>query len=80
MNPDDIAEAGLRSGQIISLVGDAGDEVHRQVDGLSVTPFQLPRGCIGAYYPEMNPLVKVWYHDEESKTSAAEGVPVRIVA
>jgi molybdopterin-dependent oxidoreductase alpha subunit len=80
MNPEDIAEAGLTNGQVISLVGDAGDEVHRQVDGLTVTPFLLPRGCIGAYYPEMNPLVPVWYHDEESKTPAAKGVPVRIVA
>jgi molybdopterin-dependent oxidoreductase alpha subunit len=80
MNPEDIAEAGLKSGQVISLVGDAGDDVHRQVDGLTVTPFLLPRGCIGAYYPEMNPLVPVWYHDEESKTPAAKGVPVRIVA
>jgi anaerobic selenocysteine-containing dehydrogenase len=80
MNPEDIAEAGLKKGQVISLVGDAGDGVHRQVDGLTVTPFLLPRGCIGAYYPEMNPLVPVWYHDEESKTPAGKGVPVRIVA
>jgi molybdopterin-dependent oxidoreductase alpha subunit len=80
MNPEDIAEAGLSKGQVVSLVGDAGDNVHRQVDGLTVTPFLLPRGCIGAYYPEMNPLVPVWYHDKESKTPAGKGVPVRIQA
>jgi molybdopterin-dependent oxidoreductase alpha subunit len=80
MNPEDIAEAGLTPGQVVSLVSDAGDEVHREVGGLAVTPFLLPRGCIGAYYPEMNPLVPVWYHDEESKTPAAKGVPVRIQA
>jgi molybdopterin-dependent oxidoreductase alpha subunit len=79
MNPRDIAEAGLVEGQVIALASDAGDGVHRQVDGLTVTPFLVPRGCIGAYYPEMNPLVPVWYHDEESKTPAAKGVPVRIV-
>ena len=78
MNPEDIAEAGLTKGQVISLVSDAGDGVHRQVGGLAVTPFLLPRGCIGAYYPEMNPLIPVWYHDKESKTPAAKGVPVRI--
>ncbi|MDB5700266.1 MAG: formate dehydrogenase, partial [Sphingomonadales bacterium] len=48
--------------------------------GLTVTPFLLPRGCIGSYYPEMNPLIPLWYHDEESKTPAAKSVPVRIVA
>lgn len=38
MNPDDIAEAGLVQGQVIGLVGDAGDGVHREVSGLTVTP------------------------------------------
>jgi molybdopterin-dependent oxidoreductase alpha subunit len=80
MNPDDIREAGLSNGQVVSLVTDAGDDVHREVKGLTVTPFKLPRGCIGAYYPETNPLVPVWYHDGESKTPAAKGVPVRVVA
>ncbi|MDF2639026.1 MAG: formate dehydrogenase [Novosphingobium lindaniclasticum] len=80
MNPEDIAAAGLENGQVIALVSDARDGVHRQVDGLTVTPFLLPRGCIGAYYPEMNPLIPLWYHDEESKTPAAKGVPVRIKA
>ena len=80
MNPDDIREAGLENGQLVSLVTDAGDGVHREVGGLAVTPFLLPRGCLGAYYPETNPLVPVWYHDEESHTPAAKGVPVRVVA
>ena len=80
MNPDDIAAAGLKEGQVIGLASDAGDGVDRQVGGLTVTPFLLPRGCIGAYYPEMNPLIPLWYHDEESKTPAAKGVPVRLIA
>lgn len=80
MNPDDIAEAGLTVGQVVGLAGDAGDGVDRSVTGLTVTPFLLPRGCIGGYYPEMNPLIPLWYHDEESQTPAAKSVPVRIVA
>ncbi|HEY3777249.1 MAG TPA: FdhF/YdeP family oxidoreductase [Rhizomicrobium sp.] len=80
MNPDDIARAGLREGQVVSLISDAEDDVHREVGGLSVTPFSLPDGCVGAYYPEMNPLVPLWYHDKQSKTPAAKGVPVRIRA
>lgn len=78
MNPEDIAADGLVPGQVVSLVGDAGDDVHRQVDGLTVTPFLLPRGCLGGYYPELNPLIPLWYHDRASKTPAAKGVPVRI--
>ena len=79
MNPEDIAAAGLTAGQLVGLASDAGDGVDRQVGGLAVTPFLLPQGCLGAYYPEMNPLIPLWYHDEESKTPAAKGVPVRIV-
>ncbi|MDE2403219.1 MAG: FdhF/YdeP family oxidoreductase [Sphingomonadales bacterium] len=80
MHPDDIAAAGLQKGQVVSLVSDAGDGVSRKVGGLAVTPFLLPSGCIAGYYPELNPLVPLWYHDEQSKTPAAKGVPVRIEA
>ena len=80
MNPEDIEAAGLAEGQVVGLATDAGDGEHRQVDGLTVTPFLLPRGCLGGYYPELNPLVPRWYHDQDSKTPASMGVPVRIVA
>jgi molybdopterin-dependent oxidoreductase alpha subunit len=80
MHPDEITRAGLREGQVVGLKTDAGDGVHRQVNGLTVTPFLLPRGCVASYYPEMNPLVPLSHHDQESKTPAGKGVPVRIVA
>lgn len=80
MCPQDLAEAGLASGAVVSLVSDAGDGVDRRVDGLTVTPFRLPRGCIAGYFPELNPLMPVWYHDRTSLTPAAKGLPVRIVA
>ena len=80
ISAEDIERAGLREGQVVALVSDAGDGLHREVGGLVVTPFSLPAGCVGAYYPEMNPLVPLWYHDELSKTPAGKGVPVRIRA
>ena len=80
MNPDDIARAGLASGQMVSLVSDADDGVHRQVGPLKIIPFNLPDGCLGAYYPEMNPLIALSHHDEKSKTPANKSVPVRIQA
>ena len=80
MNPGEIERAGLREGQVVALVSDAGDHVHREVGLLKVTPFNLPDGCVAGYYPEMNPLVPLAHHDIESKTPAAKGVPVRIVA
>jgi molybdopterin-dependent oxidoreductase alpha subunit len=78
MSPQDMRREGLNEGDVVALVGDAGDDVLREVAGLRVTPFDLPDGCIGGYYPEMNPLVPLWYHDKDSKTPASKGVPVRI--
>jgi molybdopterin-dependent oxidoreductase alpha subunit len=78
INPADMARENLREGDVVSLVSDAGDDVSREVSDLAVTPFDLPNGCIGGYYPEMNALIPLWYHDEASKTPASKGVPVRI--
>jgi len=78
MNPEDIARAGLTDGQMVSLVSDADDGVHREVGPLKTVPFNLPDGCVGSYYPEMNPLIALSHHDEKSKTPANKSVPVRI--
>ena len=79
ISPAEIERAGLHEGQMVTLVGDADDGVHRQAGPLKVTPFRLPDGCIGSYYPEMNSLIPLKHHDLASKTPAAKGVPVRIV-
>jgi anaerobic selenocysteine-containing dehydrogenase len=78
INPTDMAREGLTAGEIISVVSDAGDNTERKVSGLTVTPYDLPDGCVGGYYPEMNPLVPLWLYDKASKTPASKGVPVRI--
>ncbi len=70
--------AGLAEGDRVRLVSDAGDGIRREVDGLAVTPFDLPDGCIGGYYPEMNVLAPLWCHDQASKTPASKSIPVRI--
>jgi molybdopterin-dependent oxidoreductase alpha subunit len=76
----DMARAGLTEGQRVALVTAVDDGVTRRVEGLTVTPYDLPAGCIAAYYPEANPLVPVSLHDRASKTPAYKGVPVRIEA
>ncbi len=78
ISPKEMQRAGVQEGEVVTLVSDAGDAVERRVDGLTITPFDLPDGCLGGYYPEMNPLIPLWYHDKASKTPASKGVPVRI--
>jgi len=78
ISPSEMERAGLRAGQVVALLSDAEDGIYREVGGLVVTPFDLPVGCVAAYYPEMNPLIPLSHHDRLSKTPAAKAVPVRI--
>ncbi len=80
ISPEEMAKARLEAGQVVALESDAEDGVARSVGGLTVTPFDLPPGCVAAYYPEMNPLVPLSHHDRLSKTPASKSVPVRIRA
>lgn len=77
INPDEIDRAGLEDGQVVSLVGNAGDGADRRVDGLMVVPFDLPDGCVGAYRPEADPLIPVC-HRQAVPDTAAQDVSVRI--
>ncbi len=78
INRQDLAAAGLVEGQRVALESDAGDGVARRREGLIVTPYDIPRGCLGVYYPEANVLIPVEHHAEQSHVPAAKSVPVKI--
>ena len=80
MNPADIEQFGLTDGATIGLATEASDGVTREKHGLKVFSYNIPRGCVGAYYPECNVLVPLGHFAEESKVPAAKSVPVRLVA
>jgi molybdopterin-dependent oxidoreductase alpha subunit len=77
---NDMVRLGLAEGQSVTLRTEADDGRDRQVSGLQVVPYDLPDGCIAAYYPECNRLIPLWHHAERSKVPAAKSVPVRVVA
>jgi molybdopterin-dependent oxidoreductase alpha subunit len=79
MNDNDLNRLDLKPEQMVSLVTAAGDHIHRQVDGFIVRPYDIPEGCIAAYYPECNPLVPLWHHEERAKVPATKSIPVRVV-
>ncbi|KQM80414.1 FdhF/YdeP family oxidoreductase [Xylophilus sp. Leaf220] len=78
MHADDIAAHGLQAGDVVGMECAAADEVMRAVQGFTVVPYDIPRGSLGAYYPECNPLIPLWQHADESKVPAAKSVPVRL--
>jgi molybdopterin-dependent oxidoreductase alpha subunit len=78
MNRDDIDRLGLKEGAQVTLRTVAKDDVMRQMSGFRVTPYNIPVGCIGTYYPEANALLPMWHYAEGSKTPAAKSVPVTV--
>ncbi|HEY1540862.1 MAG TPA: FdhF/YdeP family oxidoreductase [Xanthobacteraceae bacterium] len=80
MNKQDMGRLALAEDATVSLVTAIEDGVHRQVDGFIVHAYNIPSGCLAAYYPECNPLVPVSHHAEGSFVPASKGVPVRLLA
>ncbi|PIL22091.1 CbbBc protein [Puniceibacterium antarcticum] len=80
INRAEMARLGLSEGQKVSLITAIEPDVVRRVMDFSVTPYDLPDGCVAGYYPELNPLVPLSYHEKNSQTPAYKGTPVRIVA
>ncbi|MBW6425425.1 FdhF/YdeP family oxidoreductase [Rhizobium sp. XQZ8] len=80
MCEEDMAVSDLKARQIVTLVSDFEDGIRRELPGLVVTAHNLPRGTIGAYYPEANVLNAIDHYDELSKTPASKAIPVRIEA
>jgi molybdopterin-dependent oxidoreductase alpha subunit len=80
LSPGEIHRRGLREDQIVALETEIDDGIVRRVEGLAVKPYDLPKGTVVGYFPELNPLVPLEYHDKLSKTPASKGVPVRLIA
>ena len=78
MNADDIAEQGFRDGDFVDLTGAIEDGVHRAIPGFRIVAYAIPKGCIGAYFPEANALVPLGHHDRQARTPAYKATPVRI--
>ena len=79
MNRLDVARLELANGDTVGVatVSDR-DDVKRELGGLTVVEYDIPVGCVGAYYPEANVLLPVWHYAEGSKVPAAKSIPVRV--
>lgn len=78
MNRQEAADLGFQPGQKVSLINDS-DGIERRLDGMAIVPYDMPKGALAAYFPEMNVLVPVGSHDKYSKTPSSKRVVVRIV-
>lgn len=78
MHPLDMAERGLAEGDMAHVATVSDDSHRRELTGLRVVPYDLPRGSVGGYFPECNPLIPVQHHAHKSHVPAAKNIPVRV--
>ncbi len=77
LHPEDVVERGLRAGQRVDLVSEFRGE-ERCARAFRVVPYELPRGCAAAYFPEANPLVPLDSVAEGSRTPTYKSLPIRL--
>ena len=78
MHRDDMDRLKLSEGETVRLETASTDGFKRELGGLRVTAYDIPVGCIGAYYPEANTLMPIGHYAEGSKVPAAKSIPVTI--
>ncbi|MBY5814515.1 FdhF/YdeP family oxidoreductase [Rhizobium leguminosarum] len=77
MNKDDLSGRGLKDGDKIDVRGLVGaDEGRHAVRGFTAIAYDIPRGSIAGYYPELNAVMSLRHYDRQSGTPSYKGVPV----
>jgi molybdopterin-dependent oxidoreductase alpha subunit len=78
MHRDDLERLGFEEGDAVCITTVSNDGITRELDGMRVHAFDIPRGCMMGYYPECNPLIPLYHHAKSSLVPAAKSIPVRL--
>jgi molybdopterin-dependent oxidoreductase alpha subunit len=78
VNPLDLDDLGFDAGDSVDVVGEHNDGVSRIGAAFRVVPYEIPRGCIAGYYPELNALVPLDSFGDMSDTPTSKSVIVSL--
>jgi formate dehydrogenase major subunit len=76
VNPADLAQVGVQAGDRVDIVGYHDDGVERVGKSFRVVPYDVPRGSVAGYYPELNVLVPLSSAGEQSDTPTSKSILV----
>jgi len=76
VHPADLEMIGAKSGDVVDVIGQHDDGIRRIAEGFSLVSYDIPRGCVAGYYPELNCLVPLSTFGEESFTPTSKSVIV----
>ena len=77
LNAGDMKKLGLKTGQIVDLTSHFNDG-ERHAYRFIVVPYEIPRDCAAAYFPEANPLVPLASHADRSQTPTSKSIIISI--
>ena len=77
LNEEDMRERQIEKHQIVDLVSHFGAE-RRRAQHFKAIPYEIPRGCAAAYYPETNVLVPVASVAAGSNQPASKSIPITV--
>jgi molybdopterin-dependent oxidoreductase alpha subunit len=75
-NREDMTMLGFEPGQHVDITSVWDDGVERHVEDFMLVEYDIPRGCLGAYYPETNPLVPLSSVADGAGTPTSKSIPV----
>jgi molybdopterin-dependent oxidoreductase alpha subunit len=76
INKEDLAMLGFKAGDRVDITSVWDDGVERRADNFLLVEYDIPRGCVGAYYPETNPLVPLASVAVGAGTPTSKSIPV----
>ena len=77
MNDRDLEARDLGDGDLVDIEAIGAGGV-KAVIGFTAVAYDIPRGSVAGYYPEMNQVIALADYDRKSGTPAYKGVPVKI--
>jgi anaerobic selenocysteine-containing dehydrogenase len=76
IHPDDLEAIGARAGDRVDVVGARDDGIERVARNFRFVPYDVPRGSLAGYYPELNVLVPLSSAGIESATPTSKSIMV----
>jgi molybdopterin-dependent oxidoreductase alpha subunit len=77
MNEKDIAERGLKQGEVVDITSRFKDK-ERRVESFIVVAYQIPQSCAATYFPEANALVPIESVAEKSNCPTSKLVKITV--
>ncbi len=76
IHPEDLKAIGAEPGDRMDVVTDHDDGISRVAPNFRFVPYDIPRGSIAGYYPELNVLVPLGSAGDESDTPTSKSIMV----